>query len=204
MITVWCVYWGDKYPKGYVYRIKREVEKYLTVPHRFVCLTDQKLQGIDTVLQVSDKPGWWQKIDLFTFSGPALYLDLDIVLTGNIDCFIGTDKQIRMLKNWAVSGHGGCQSSIMYWDDARVIYDNYDPAICGTWPPSNVPPLLWGDQELCTLLRDNGTLEVDYFDPALALSYKYHCRQGLPDDCRAVIFHGDPKPATVSESWLKW
>ena len=42
------VYWGNKFSKDYVYN--RHVERNSTVPHRFVCLTDQALDGIDTLI----------------------------------------------------------------------------------------------------------------------------------------------------------
>ena len=203
MLAVYCVLWGDKYSHYYVQRLQREVSKHLTIPHRFRCLTDQEIEGVETVPQVSSKPGWWQKLDLFWFTGPALYFDLDVVITGNLDPFVGTDKQIRTCKNWAQSGHGGCQSSIMYWENARHIYDTADQ-VDMHWPPVNRPGVLWGDQERLTQLRDEGELAVDYFDPGLIASYKYHCRQGLPDDCRAVIFHGSPKPVDVNVSWFRW
>ena len=201
MLTVWSVYWGDKYPEYYVHRLQREVAKYLDTTHRFFCLTDQNLDNVVCIPTVSDKKGWWQKLDLLNFTGPNLYIDLDTVITGNLDCFIGTDKQIRVLKNWAQSGHGGCQSSIMYWNEPV----EFDLDIEMPWPPRNEPGrYLWGDQEAITLARDRGLIEVDYFDPAHAQSYKYHCRGNLPADCRAVIFHGKPDPDEVRESWFQW
>lgn len=203
MLTVWCVLWGDKYPHYYAQRLQREVQRFLSVPHQFVCLSNQVIEGVCTMRQISDKPGWWQKWDLFSLRGPSLYFDLDVVPTGPLDVFVGTGSQMRILKNWAQSGHGGCQSSIMYWDDVRFLTELYDPAET-FWPPVNQPGVLWGDQEKLTALRDAGALQVDYFDPARAVSYKYHCREGLPPDARAVIFHGDPKPATVRTDWFQW
>lgn len=204
MLNVWCVYWGTKYPEYYVHRLKREVEKHLPIPHKFLCLTNQKIEGVETVPEVSGKQGWWQKLDLLSFTGQNLYFDLDTVITGNLDVFVGTDKTLRILKNWSASGHGGCQSSIFYWEDARVIHDACN-FINMPWPQTmaqaGVP---WGDQGVITDMRDSGLIEVDYFDPKYALSYKYHCRNGLPEDCRVVVFHGDPKPEAVSESWFRW
>lgn len=203
MLNVWCVLWGDKYPHYYAQRLKREVEKHLPISHRFRCLSDQTIEGVETHPQVSDKPGWFQKIDLLDFQGPALYFDLDTVITGPLDVFIGTRADLRTLKNWAASGHGGIQSSIMYWEDARIVGQLFDHEWI-TWPPVNNPGVPWGDQGVLSILRDDGRLAVDYFDPAHALSYKYHCRQGIPPDCRAVIFHGKPDPHEVQEPWFQW
>ena len=92
---------------------------------------------------------------------------------------------------------------MMYWESgsSRVIYDEFDPEIAH-WPPINKPGILWGDQEVCTALRDAGKLKVEYFDSADMVSYKYHCRQGLPDAAKVVVFHGDPKPAVVNDKWV--
>jgi len=202
MLTVWSVCWGDKYPEEYVYKLRDNVRKHLPVPHEFKCLTQRKLWDIDTVAPLSEKPGWWQKIDLFNFTGQNLYLDLDTVPVGDLSAFVGTDAEVRTLKNWAQSGHGGCQSSIMYWEDARKIVQMFDEPT--PWPPVNAPGVLWGDQEVITKYRDAGLLDVDYFGEAYGKSYKYHCRGGLPADCRAVIFHGKPDPHEVSDPWLEW
>ena len=204
MLTVWSVLWGDKYSHYCVQRLQREVAKYLSIPHTFICLTNQDIEGVHTIRQVSDKPGWWQKIDLFCFRGPSLYFDLDVVPTGPLDAFVGTDAQVKTLKNWAASGHGGCQSSIMYWEDARIIWESFDDSIAH-WPPINAPGVLWGDQEAITAMRDAGTLSVDYFPEHLAKSYKYHCQNGLPEPRpSAIVFHGDPKPGAVSVDWFQW
>ena len=54
-----------------------------------------------------------------------------------------------------------------------------------------------------TVLRDSNRLKVEYFDINHMKSYKYHCGDGLPDDARVVCFHGRPKPADVSDGWVK-
>ena len=211
MLTVWTLCWGDKYDPYYVQRLKREVAKNLTIPHRFVCITEQDIEGVATVPPINDLPGWWGKVNVFVMGTEQnLFLDLDVVITGNLDALVDeyADCYFAAAKNWAASGHGGVQSSVMLWQGgtgchAETIYRNFDPAIAH-WPPINRPPILWGDQEHATVLRDMGRLSVTAIDPALIQSYKYHCRNGLPDGCKVVVFHGKPDPHEVSESWLTW
>jgi hypothetical protein len=215
MLTVWCVLWGDKYDHYYVQRLKRETEKYLTIKHQFKCLSDQSIEGVETVPQITDKPGWWQKIDLFSpgFCGDYnLFLDLDIILTSNLDNMLlqYAGSHLACASNWAASGHGGCQSSVMIWKggkgcQAETIYRLFDPKDAH-WPPRNEPGYYWGDQEFITHLRDTGHLAVTHFAPELIQSYKYHCQgKGLPGmGCLAVIFHGLPNPPDVVEDWFKW
>jgi len=163
-------------------------------------------------------PGWWGKIALFSPDTPTtehnLWLDLDIVITGNLDAMVEKyrDSHLACAKNWAQSGHGGCQSSVMLWKGGKgnqaesAIYRAFDPKDAH-WPPINQPGVyLWGDQEFITQQRDNGHLAVTHFDEHLIKSYKYHCRNGLPQGCVAVVFHGNPKPgdSSVQEDWYKW
>ena len=192
-LTVYCVYWGDKYHKGYVYALKEMVEKNLTIEHDFVCITTEKLPGIQTKLPFVPYHGWWQKIGLFApfiTSGPSLYFDLDVVITGNIDYLAEyTDSQLAAPSNWARSGHGGLQSSVMAWKgNWTEPYERFKPQ----WP--EVAERLWGDQEfLWEMLGDDWT-RIPHVG-----SYKYHCREGIPDDLKVIVFHGKPDPHEVTD-----
>ena len=42
MATILCMKWGKKYGPEYVNRLHSMVSRHLTIPHRFVCLTDDK------------------------------------------------------------------------------------------------------------------------------------------------------------------
>jgi hypothetical protein len=211
MLTVWSLCWGDKYPDYYVQRLKESVSDYVTLKHRFVCITDRDIDGVDCIPPVVDWPGWWGKIQLFKpgFAGRQnLFLDLDVVITGNLDNMIlqYAGSALAAPNNWAASGWGGVQSSVMLWHSGgpSPIYSAFDPAIA-YWPPRNEPGVLWGDQEFITTQRTAG-FPVTQIDPALVQSYKYHCRDKPPsDECKIVVFHGDPKPSEVKNAgWFKW
>ena len=208
MITVWCMNTGNHAPDDEVRILKRQVDRHLSEPHIFQCISEHHIDGIHNVQPLNDLPGWWGKVNLF--SGAVshtrnLWLDLDVVITGSLDGLVIplSGSQIRIGLNWAQSGHGGCQSSMMYWEgtSARIIHDEFDPAIAH-WPPRNEPGILWGDQEWCTQLRDEGRLDVDYFSSTDMVSYKYHCRGGLPESAKVVVFHGKPDPADVNDTWV--
>lgn len=180
-------------PQSEVDILERMVADNLSLPHEFVCITE------------SDLPGWWGKVRLFRNAHARnLWLDLDVVITGPLDGLVEPTDKLRIIRNWAKSGWGGCQSSVMYWEGERFrfISDEFDPAIA-YWPPRNEPGILWGDQEWITQLRDEGRVDVEYFNPVDIISYKYHVRgQGLPPHAKVVVFHGNPKPADVSEGWI--
>lgn len=192
-LTVWCMNTNNHAPQSEVDTLERMVARNLSEPHEFICITE------------SDLPGWWGKVRLFEESRARnLWLDLDVVVTGSLDGLVTpVSADLRICKNWAQSGWGGCQSSVMYWenDKPRIINDEFDPKIAH-WPPSN-DGCLWGDQEWITQLRDEKRLSVEYFRAEDVVSYKYHCREGLPKSAKVVSFHGRPNPYEVRDDWVK-
>jgi len=191
-LTVWSVCVGTKYHTGYVYALKEMVEQNLTIPHEFVCITTEKLPGINTVLPYAPYQGWWSKLNLFAprmADGPSLYFDLDVVITGNLDYLAEYTDTFSAPANWAQSGHGGIQSSVMAWPgDWHYPFENFDY--------QTIPKRLWGDQEyLWELLGD------DWEKIEGVGSYKYHVRpaKNIPDWMRVCVFHGKPDPHEVND-----
>ncbi len=192
-LTILCVYWGDKYDISYVYALKEMVKKNLTIPHTFKCITTEKLEGIQTVLPFVPYNGWWQKIGLFApriAIGPTIYFDLDVVITGNLDYLVNFTNTFSAPANWAESGHGGIQSSVMCWPgNWSKPYDHFDYV--------NDRERLWGDQEYLTELLKDNWVKI----PGIG-SYKYHCKNNLPKDLKVICFHGKPDPHEVNDNWL--
>lgn len=193
MLTVYCVCVGDKYEIDYVYRLQGMVEKNLTIPYRFVCVTEHDIPGVDTVKPLSDYKSWWVKLDLFQIAtGRSLYFDLDVVITGNLDYLAEYTKLVFSAPmNWAQSGYGGIQSSVMAWNgtwkEPYLLFD-YDKD----------SERLWGDQEFLTELAGDRFVKL----PGI-YSYKYHCRNGLIPEARVVVFHGKPDYHEVGDRWVK-
>ena len=94
--NVVCIKWGTKYGPEYVNILYAMVKRNITIPHKFVCITDDPTDltpGIHILpMQESIVEGWWHKLTLFKptigdLTGRILFLDLDVIITGNIDCF---------------------------------------------------------------------------------------------------------------------
>ena len=213
-----CVKWGDKYGNDYVYKLKAACDRH--IPHTgFVCFTDKPVRGIACLPLPSNLPTWWAKIGLFKpglLRGNMLYLDLDVVLTGSLWKFISAfyrepdklwalDDFSYTLKDYCKDGQpapvsdevlgwlGGpgastLNSSVMLWrnDVARAVWDDFTPKVMDKYH---------GDQNWITrTLWPNFRLLPE----GVALSYKYGQHKQAP----VVIFHGDPKPADVRDSWV--
>ena len=204
MLTVWTVCVGDKYTDADVQCVARMVSKHLDRPYRFRCLADRPIAEIGTQITAVDWAGWWQKLYLFHVEkGPAIYLDLDVVVTGSLDSLLS--ERLSMPANWGQSGYGGCQSSVMAWEgDYSAISDAFDPSRLSEPANGNFgyygSKRLWGDQEFITDLM--GSPGGDIAEMSGVYSYKYHCRQQLPTDAKVVCFHGNPKPNQVSDAWV--
>jgi hypothetical protein len=95
MLTVACVYWKGNfkgkeiYSADWVVKLQRLVEKNLSIPHRFVCLSNTDVPCERIPLE-HNWPGWWSKIELFRpelFDDRVLYLDLDVIPLTDLSCF---------------------------------------------------------------------------------------------------------------------
>ena len=84
-------------------------QRHLTIPHKFIIYTDhvkmRKLVKGDNVevrkVPFHDYQGWWNKLTLFSpeanLEGESLYLDLDVVITDNIDSFFTYEKDSKVV-----------------------------------------------------------------------------------------------------------
>ena len=192
-LTVWCVCVGDKYSTSYVYALKEMVSKYLTLPHSFKCITTEKLTDIETVLPYVPYQGWWSKFSLWERAkGPSIYFDLDVVIVGNIDYLVNYTNTFSAPPNWAQSGYGGIQSSVMCWPgNWRLPLDVID------WPADSEK--YWGDQEFLHALLKNDWEKI----PGIG-SYKYHVMNNkkIPEWMNVCVFHGKPDPHEVKDECL--
>lgn len=117
-IIVVCIKWGKTYPVHYSNMLYQAVKDNLDLPHRFVCLTDEKSglhEGIEAI-DIPDFPlprelwakGMWPKLTAFTkgmFPDGAivLFMDVDIVITQSLTPFIErVAKQggLHIIREW--------------------------------------------------------------------------------------------------------
>lgn len=92
---------GPGYTEQQVKRLYRQVQDKLTLPHRFVCLSDVPIEFCDVNFKMEYAfTGKWSKIEIFRpdlpLNNEILYFDLDTILLENIDCFFaGEDFVLR-------------------------------------------------------------------------------------------------------------
>ncbi|MFD1883136.1 glycosyl transferase [Paracoccus pacificus] len=115
MKQVICIKWGTKYGPEYVNRLYGMLSRHLTPPFRLVCFTDAT-EGLRTEIEPRPLPvfeyeapkntlGKWPKSrlwgDLGDVTGVVLFIDLDVIITGNMDDFFtyGDPTDVILARN---------------------------------------------------------------------------------------------------------
>lgn len=153
MITVTCVLRkGGKvgYDASWVEKLQNAVARNLTIPHKFICLSDCEVTCERIPLDV-DGDGFWAKLQLFKpglFTGPVLYFDLDTVICNNIDDIVkfSFDEKFVM---WLDSDKQIHSSAMMWWNgDYSYLWDLYLSQPLSYWKQLYGVAPLYGDQAL--------------------------------------------------------
>lgn len=140
MYTVACMKWGDKYGPEYVNRLYNMVERNTTLPFKFICFTDNadgllpevSVRPLPDMPLPPDKERGWRKLSLFRddvgLEGRVLFLDLDVVIVGNIDGFFTIDGDFIFIRHWKPSVKQGVGQTAVYRFEAgklKFLYDDF-------------------------------------------------------------------------------
>lgn len=141
MINVVCVLRaGGKvgYDSSWVEKLKNSVARNLTIPHRFISLSDVEVpsERIPLELLPGSPRGFWYKMQLFKHSEfvntPTIYFDLDLVICQNIDQEVTKlISQPKFVMLWEDNSHrvdvpSTSNSSIMFWNgDYRHLWNKF-------------------------------------------------------------------------------
>ncbi len=214
--NVVCMKWGDKYDPEYVNKLFRMVGRHCSYGVRFIALTDDP-EGIEDPIETFEIPNLpdalerrvspWRKLALYSpelsfIEGPVLFLDLDVVIVGNIDDLFDLEGEFLIIENWTQKGRGIGNSSVIRFDRSKYEYI-YETA------------LTRGE----SILREFGNEQIfishmvkerKYWPPAWCRSFKEELRPAfpmnffspprLPADAKVVVFHGYPNPPEALKS----
>ena len=202
-LSVVCVQTGNYLGRGaeYVHKLRLAVKRHLTLPHKFYVVTDDAASIYPGMtVKPSALPGWWEKLRLFKPGmfpdGRVLFLDLDTLITANIDEIARFDVPFATLRDfWRPNGLG---PAVMIWhtDVNLGIWEAFEKS-----GKMNDPR---GDQGFLESIDDGRFRQYILQDvfPGCFASYKTHCTNGLPDGVSVVCFHGKPRPHEVG-GWAK-
>lgn len=218
IVNIICMKWGTLYGPEYVNRLHNMVEKNLTIPHRFVCFTDDAAglnEGIETfpipplALPPSHAMKPWRKIGLFSptlgdLKGRTLFLDLDLVIVDNIDCFFEFPGDFCIIHNWTHPDRIVGNSSVYRFTVGAdsYVYDTISNDMEGqlakyrnsqTFLSHTVKKLTYWPEEWCKSFKKHAV-------PKGILRYLKTAE--IPKGAKIVVFHGDPNPdAALKGEW---
>ena len=119
MQTIICMKWGTRYGPEFVNRLFNAIQRHTKRKTRLVCFTDDN-EGINPNVQIEPIPEInlpanliqtpWRKLTMWKapladLAGDVLFLDLDLVITGNLDdLFDYEPRRFCVIQNWTQIG----------------------------------------------------------------------------------------------------
>jgi hypothetical protein len=226
-VNIACLIHSDGYDWEYVERLYSMVRRNLSRPVVFHVYTEPdrhvpshmiKHELIEWPGQWGMRKSWWYKLQIFNnehFSGPMLYLDLDVVIVRSIDWlvklppnYLWAPKDYRVL--WKAT-HRGINSSVMWWDVNHFawVYEKF--------AKSDLNYLMkqyQGDQDYLSAVIPENSLRHTL--PMTIMSWRWQVLDGglnfktrqpikpgtgtnLDARTSILVFHGSPKPHEVSD-----
>ena len=211
--NVICIKWGSKFGAEYVNKLHRMVEKNLTIPHRFVCFTDNA-EGIEDGVEIRPLPKFdenekipdkaWRKLSLFNkelsdLKGTALFLDLDIVIKSNLDAFCEEEGEFLIFKEWDFPKDIIGNSSVFRFEigvHPDILENFYNEG-------DDIRDRYKNEQAFLSYeMHRKGILK--YWNKDWCVSFKRNCLQPFPlnfikepndpENAKIIVFHGRPTP----------
>lgn len=200
MLTVATCFWRANrhtapasvgYTESWVDKLAGGFRRHLTIPHRFVALTDREYEfgaGVEQERLSTEEPTWAAMIEPFRIEGPLIVVGLDTVICGNIDhlatwCLVGDRIALPRSpgKDYACNGIAFVPAGF------RSVYEDWDG--------------ITNDMEW---LRTRPHILIDKMHPGDVVSYKCDVRPNGLGGASIVYMHGRPKMDDLGgEDWVK-
>ena len=209
-----CLNWGTNYWAEYVNRLYGMVARNITPPFTFTCFSDNAhgfrpevsavpLPELSFELPITKK-GIWQKCRLWSegladLTGPVLFLDLDLVVTGNLDAFFsfGDPDDVILARNPSNPLERLGQTSVYRFPVGKLLPLLERFALS----PLEIAEEYKYEQRYVTRNAPGG---VHFWPKPWVLHFRQQCRRTFPlnffkvsklsDTSKLVIFPGDLNP----------
>jgi hypothetical protein len=230
MIHCVCWKWGKKYTTKHVSVLQSMLKRHLTLPHELVCITDDPPslpEGVRPypiprdIPQNPKKPHnkprvrkcirrmWLYSKEAAAIGSRLLQLDVDIVITGNIDKIVDRPEDFVIWKCGSAFGQKWAYNATVMLLTAgarRDVWEQWknDPvAAINAADRAGLNPYVNSDQAIATLFLEKNppaTWTTDdgiYAYREIAGKFGKKCEH-LPADSKIVSFHGNPKNSKVA------
>lgn len=224
MLTVLTWLWRqdnvvNQYKPQYVQTLKSMVDRHLSLPHRFLCITDQDVPGVDCVPLLEEmprvknkrwavhRPQCYRRLRLFDpavrdiVGDKYVQMDLDTVIVDSLDPMFDRDDDLVINRSIGVSNsYNGSMWMHKVGTYSSLCFDfNEDEALAANkagFIGSDQAWMRWhlGKDAVPTWSAEDG-------------SYQYHSlkpTKDLPGNARIVFFAGSVKPWHYEvEPWVR-
>lgn len=214
-LTVLTWLWGSKYSPAYAQRLRNGVARHLKQPHRFLCVTDQEIEGVETApikdpgltqhkgcivrLRLFDEV--WQRDIGINRGDRALVVDLDAIVTGSLDTLVDTEAPFSILQGVNSSTHP-CAFNGSIW----MLRGGYRPDVWDDFTLAKldrIPRLEFADDQgwMHHMMPDAAA----YTDADGVWAFQkgqWRTGDNLPAGARFVAFPGRRDPSQFAH--LKW
>ena len=205
--------WGEKFPVDYVNRLYSMVLNNMNSKFRFVCFTENaegirpevEIQGLPELdLPAGSPERGWRKLTVLKkgfggLSGPTLFLDLDIVVVGNLDVFFNQPGNFLIAHDKKNLKKREGNSSVFRFEIGKYsqILDYFEKN------SEQVKNEVRHEQAY--LSREIDRLgKLKFWPDDWVPSFKYKCcptwvkswfeAPSIPNGARIILFHGLPNP----------
>jgi hypothetical protein len=207
-LTVACCVWGEFPETGwseeYVRRLRNGVSRNLAQPHRFICFADRQLKLDDIEVRKLNPPQWkgnLPKTYLYSpeagLTGRVICFDLDNVIVGDLSDIAAYNGPLCVRGRRRQDGlPNQPDGDILSFDAGKVQH---------LWEKANNPKLAkltQGREREFILLAAPDCDQWQDVCPGQIVSYRYHCRAGLPQGARIVSMHGRVRQHQVADSFI--
>lgn len=186
-MNVLCANVGKKYAgNDYVGKLYRGLRRNTEHDFNFICLTQ------------SPYPTWWAYLGAFPIQERTIIIDIDMVITGNVDFLFEYEGEFCIRRNpWPGA-----------WCDACLINTTPEAAArvyaAFLKDPQRAIASFRSDQEyIASAISEREADTWQAIAPGKTLSYKADNLEQSFKSASIVTFHGEPKPEQVSSPWVK-
>ena len=219
MQTIICMKWGNRYNASFVNRLYKSIIRHTKIKTQLICFTDS-IENINTNIvckplpkinipdQIAFTP-WrklsvWQK-SLLNIKGDILFLDLDLVITGDLDRFFSYyPGKYCVIENWTQKGQNIGNTSCFRFPNGKYeyLFEKFE----------NNPVKIWKKYHIEQLFISKEIQDQVFWPDIWCLSFKHNLLPKwpfriwqpakLPNETSIVAFTGKPDPDDVIEG--KW
>lgn len=191
---------SSEFTPKHVQALQKQVQQFAPFAS-FECLSDVKIEGVETRKLENNWPGWFAKMNMFSpaMKGDFLFMDLDTVIVGDLASILAVDK-LTLLRD--------------FYFDGKKLPERLGGALC--FFPEVERVQVWrywienplramrmaghqGDMQIFNQEYKSAAARWQDMVPGQIASWKVNCSKGIPPDTRLICMHGQPRPWAIGQ-----